>query len=81
MVTPTELRADLYRFLDEVLETGVPLEVRRGDRVLRIAPVRPSSWLDRLVERPDVVTGDPGDLPQLHWSPSGEAIEPGARST
>jgi hypothetical protein len=77
-VTPSQLRVDIYRLLDEVLETGVALEVRRGDRVLEIVP-KPSggSRLDRLVRRPDLVAGDPGDLPDLpdlHWTPSGEPV-------
>ena len=29
-VTPTELRADIYNLLEEVLETGIPLEIRKG---------------------------------------------------
>ena len=28
-VTPTELRANIYNLLDQVLKTGIPLEVRR----------------------------------------------------
>jgi hypothetical protein len=37
-MTPTELRKDLYRVLDDVLETGVPQEVVRGARMLMIVP-------------------------------------------
>ena len=37
-MTPTELRKELYRVLDEVLETGVPQEVVRGARMLMIVP-------------------------------------------
>lgn len=37
-MTPTELRKDLYRVLDDVLETGVPQEVARGARMLMIVP-------------------------------------------
>lgn len=80
-VTPTELRADLYRLLDEVLRTGVPLEVSRGDRLLRIVAARPTSWLDRLEERPDLMTGDPGDLPDVHWTPAGELVPSDPPST
>lgn len=35
-LTATELRANLYRVLDEVVETGIPQEVRRGERTLLI---------------------------------------------
>jgi hypothetical protein len=37
-MTPTELRKDLYRVLDEVLDTGIPQEVLRGGRMLMIVP-------------------------------------------
>jgi hypothetical protein len=66
-VTPTELRADIYRLLDEVLDTGVPLEVKKGDRLLRIAPVERVDKFQNLVERADVIVGDPDDLVLIHW--------------
>ena len=66
-VTPTELRANIYQLLDEVLETGVPLEVKKGDRLLRIAPVERVDKFQNLVERADVIVGDPDDLVLIHW--------------
>lgn len=50
-VTPTELRADLYRIIDQVLETGVPQQIRRGDRMLSLVPDAPPRRL-RLDELP-----------------------------
>ena len=47
-LTPTELRRDLYRLLDQVLETGVGLEVERHGRVLRIVADDEPSRLERL---------------------------------
>lgn len=38
LLSPTELRKNLYRVLDRVLETGVPQEIARGDRRLLIVP-------------------------------------------
>jgi antitoxin (DNA-binding transcriptional repressor) of toxin-antitoxin stability system len=38
-VTPTQLRTDIYNLLDEVLKTGLPLEIKKGDKVLRVVPV------------------------------------------
>jgi len=36
-LTPTQLRRDVYRILDDVLETGVPQEVvRKGESVLLV---------------------------------------------
>ncbi len=53
VVTVSELRRSIYRLLDQVLETGVPLEIERKGRILRIVPVVPASKLDRIVTHPD----------------------------
>jgi hypothetical protein len=37
-MSPTQLRREIYQVLDDVLETGIPQEVVRGDRTLRIVP-------------------------------------------
>jgi len=66
-VTPTELRANIYRLLDEVLETGLPLEISKGGRKLRIVPVERRNRLDNLKPRPEVITGNADDLPDIHW--------------
>lgn len=67
-VTPSALRADLYRLLDRVLETGEPIEVRRRGGTVVIAPQRPRSRLEGLRAHPGAVTGDPEDLVSLDWS-------------
>jgi hypothetical protein len=66
-VTPTELRTNIYRLLDEILETGLPIEIKKGDRRLRIVPVDKNEKLQNLVLRPDVIHGDPEDLATLSW--------------
>jgi hypothetical protein len=68
IVTASELRANVYKLLDEVLETGSVLEVERKGRLLRIAADTPGSKLDRLQKRPDFVRGDAADLVHLDWS-------------
>lgn len=67
-VNPTELRANLYRLLDEVLETGIPLEIERNGRRLRIVADPPTSKLDRLVPHPGTIIGDPEDIVEMDWS-------------
>ncbi len=66
-VTPTELRADIYNLLEEVLETGIPLEIVKGKRRLRIVPVKPADKLRNLVSRPEIIQGDPDDLVDISW--------------
>ena len=56
-VTATELRTNVYQLLDEVLNSGSPIEVKRGDRTLRILPVEKPDKLQSLVHRPDVISG------------------------
>lgn len=62
------LRANLYRLLDRVLETGVPLEIERNGARLRIAPIEPAGRLERLRPHPGFLIGDPDEIVHLDWS-------------
>jgi antitoxin (DNA-binding transcriptional repressor) of toxin-antitoxin stability system len=64
-VTATQLRQDLFRLLDEVLESGQPLEIRRRGRVLRVVPEVPVRKTSRLFARDGVIVGDPEELVSL----------------
>ena len=66
-VTPTELRSNIYKLLDEVLISGIPLEINKGGQLLKIVPVEKPNKLDNLVYRPDFIQGDPDDLPEISW--------------
>ena len=66
-LTASKLRANIYRILDEVLETGVPVEVERRGRTVRIVPVDPPSKLDRVTKR-DYLRCDPDAIVHLDWS-------------
>jgi hypothetical protein len=69
-VNPSELRANIYRLLDQVLETGIPLEVERNGRTLRIVPDQQLPKLARLRPHRDAVVGNAEDLAELDWSGS-----------
>ena len=66
-VTATELRTNIYQLLDEVLRSGLPIEVKKGDRRLRIVPVEKVDKFQNLVYRSDVIQGDPEELVTLSW--------------
>ena len=66
-VTPTELRANIYNLLDEILETGIPLEVKKGGKKLRIMPVEKADKFQNLISRPHVIQGDPEELVEISW--------------
>jgi prevent-host-death family protein len=66
-VSPTELRSNIYKLLDEILESGVPIEINKGGKLLRIVPVARTDKLQNLVGRPEVIRGDPDDLVNISW--------------
>lgn len=78
-VTPSQLRVDIYRLIDQVLETGEPLVIRRGGRTLRLVPDAPTDRLDRIRTNPHLIVGDPDDLVSVvaaaEWDPE-RAIRP-----
>jgi hypothetical protein len=51
-ITASQLRQNVYRVLDQVLETGEPAEIERRGRRLRIVSADPGTKLGRLVRRP-----------------------------
>ncbi len=67
-ITPTQLRANIYNLLDEILNTGIPLEIKKGDKKLVITPVDPMDKLKNLIHRPDAIQGDPDELVEISWA-------------
>lgn len=67
-VTASELRQNVYRLLDRVLDTGIPLDIERRGRRLRVIPADAPPKLDRLVGHPDYILGDPEELVHVDWS-------------
>ncbi len=66
-VTPTELRTNIYQLLEEVLKTGVPLEIKKGEQKLRIIPVEAKDKFQNLLARPEAIQGDPDELVEISW--------------
>jgi hypothetical protein len=71
-LTASKLRADVYRILDQVLDSGVPVEIERRGRMLKIVPVEAPSKLDNLTPRPYLAV-DPEELLDLDWSATWDA--------
>jgi hypothetical protein len=70
-LSASKLRANVYRLLDEVLETGAPLEIERNGKLLVIAPKeekKKGSKLDNLPRREGAIIGDPDELIHMDWS-------------
>lgn len=67
-LTASKLRENIYRILDQVLTTGVPVEIERRGRILKIVPVEPKAKLGNLKKRRGYLKTDPEDLVHLDWS-------------
>ena len=65
-VTASKLRADIYNILDQTLKTGVPVEVVRKGKILRIVPEKKRLKLSKLKKR-NYIVGDPEDLVHMDW--------------
>jgi hypothetical protein len=67
-ISLTEFRKNAYRLANQVLQTGVPLEIVYNGRTLRLVPEKPVRLTDRLVPHPNFVVCDSGELERIDWS-------------
>jgi prevent-host-death family protein len=66
-VTFTEFQKNINKLLDEVLNTGIPIEINKGGKKLKIMPVDKVNKLENLVSKPNVINGNPDDLVDISW--------------
>jgi len=67
-ISATRLRANLYKVLDRVATTGVPVEVEHKGRKIKIVPGEPVGKLARLKPHPDFLKVDPESIVHMDWS-------------
>ncbi len=68
MKTATDLRREIYKLLDAVLETGKPLEIERRGQKLLICRVDAPDPMVRLTPMRDLIVGDPASFEHIDWS-------------
>lgn len=61
------LRKDIYHILNQILETGAPVEIEWRGKILKILLAEPRSKLAGLKPRPYLLC-DPEELVHLDWS-------------
>jgi len=83
-LTLTEMRKDLFRLVDEMIETGRPLRVRRGSLVVELKThvvegdaqtLTPQQRWKRFLHKPERQTDLPVEFEDLeygHWTWKGE---------
>ncbi len=59
---------DILRLLDKVVKTGIPVEIERKGKRLRISPAEKHRDLDCLEKHPEFIVGNPDDLIHIDWT-------------
>lgn len=67
-LTASKLRENIYKILDEAIETGIPVEVARKGKVVKIVPEKRVSKLSRLKKRKWMLKGTSDDIIGMDWS-------------
>lgn len=66
MLKTSNLRADIFRLLDNVIETGKPLEIERKGKVLQIIPKESVPKLSKLAKH-DCLLCDAEEVVHMDW--------------
>jgi len=67
-ISLTKLRADLYKIVDQVIQSGIPVVIERNGKQVKIIPVEKKSKLSHLKAHPGTMVGNPDDFIHLDWS-------------
>ncbi|PIY20472.1 MAG: type II toxin-antitoxin system Phd/YefM family antitoxin [Deltaproteobacteria bacterium CG_4_10_14_3_um_filter_60_8] len=67
-VSTSQLRGNIYKLLDKVLETGEPLEIERKGRKLKIIPSPAPDRFSRLQPHKKYLAADPEEIVHVDWS-------------
>jgi prevent-host-death family protein len=66
-VTLVELSNNIECLLDEVLQTGIPIEINKNGKRLKIVLADQKDKLENLNLKPDAIQGNPDDLVNISW--------------
>ena len=67
-ISLTKLRADLYKIVDQVIDTGLPVDIERNGKKVRIIALEKKSKLANIKPHPGTIVGNPDELIHLDWS-------------
>jgi len=68
--TVSRLRENIYNIIDGVLDTGVPIFIKRKGKILKITVEGKRDKLEPLrgLEKRNIICNDPDDLIHMDWS-------------
>jgi hypothetical protein len=67
ILSASRLRENIYKILDQILETGIPVEIKRKDKILTIIPPKKSNKLQNIKKR-KILNCDPDEIIHMDWS-------------
>lgn len=71
-ISITELRANIYNIVDDIIKTGQPVDIERAGKKLRILSINDgqnyTGKLNKLIARPEAISGSPEDFTHIDWS-------------
>ena len=67
IMTASKLRQNIYNVLDQVLESGIPAEIKRRGKTLKIILPAGQNKLANL-KKHNVLTVDPQSIVHIDWS-------------
>ena len=67
VINVTKFRKNIYKLLDQVIETGIPIEIKRRGTIIKIIKTGERSKLNNLKKR-NVMNCKPEEIVHLDWS-------------
>ena len=67
---PTQLRKNLYKLLDQVIETQNPIEINRNGHIVKLVVEQKKNHckLANIKAHPDAICADPDSFVHIDWS-------------
>jgi dienelactone hydrolase len=66
-ITVTKLRKNIYKLLDDVLNTVISIEINKGGKKLKIMSTENVDKLQNLISKPNIIKGNPDELVDMSW--------------
>lgn len=66
-ISVSAFRQDIYKILDHILETGIPLEINRKNGRFKIVPIKKQGKLSNL-KKHKILKCPPEEIVHIDWS-------------
>lgn len=67
-ISLTQFRANLYKIVDQAIDTGIPVVIERKGTKIKLVPDKKKNKLDNLIKHPGTIVCDADELVHIDWS-------------